>query len=108
MITHYSVLGVHKGSTTEQIRVAYIALAQGAHPDHGGNRHDFAVISEAYRVLRDNAQRSVYDLELELRTDAHHVCNGAGYMEIVQGFKGVVGITRCDSCGGSGRVERER
>lgn len=60
----YEVLGVRRDATLEQIRSAYRALARRYHPDHAPNdeaSRQFARISKAYMVLRDESLRRRYD-----------------------------------------------
>jgi len=72
MDTHYSILGVSVNSTTEEIKRAYIRLAQKYHPDHFTDAEEktkahaqFSKITESYRVLSDEKLRSEYDKSLE-------------------------------------------
>lgn len=64
MRTHYEMLGVESTASPEEIKAAYRRLARTAHPDAGGNAGLFGVISDAYSVLSDPAQRQEYDLSL--------------------------------------------
>ena len=68
---YYSILGVARGASTEDIKKAYKKLALKYHPDaHGAHESEaekkkkestFKEISEAYAVLSDAAKRSAYD-----------------------------------------------
>ena len=62
----YSVLGVHRRATTQEIRKAYKSLARQWHPDK--NREDpaeaeekFIEITRAYELLSDPERRRNYD-----------------------------------------------
>jgi len=57
----YSVLGVGKEATKEELKKAYKELAKKHHPDRGGNEEEFKKISEAYEVLSDDERRLNYD-----------------------------------------------
>lgn len=60
----YSVLGVPREATLEQIRAAYRRLARQFHPDHSPDEdssRQFARISKSYMVLRDESLRRRYD-----------------------------------------------
>ena len=58
----YSILGVSKDATTEEIRLAYKRLAGKHHPDKkGGDETAFKLIKQAYDVLSDDVKRQVYD-----------------------------------------------
>ena len=59
---YYSVLGVSKGASNDEIKKAYRKLAHKHHPDkQGGNEEKFKEINEAYQVLSDSQKRSQYD-----------------------------------------------
>lgn len=61
----YSVLGVPKSATKEEIKSKYRELAKKCHPDL--NKDDknaankFRELSEAYEVLEDDSKRQMYD-----------------------------------------------
>ncbi len=61
MKDYYSILGVSKSSTEDEIKKAYRKLAMQHHPDRGGDEAKFKEIEEAYRVLSDSDQRRQYD-----------------------------------------------
>ncbi len=62
---YYSVLGIDRGSSEEQIKKAYKKLALKYHPDRNKNdkkaEEKFKEINEAYQVLGDSEKRSQYD-----------------------------------------------
>lgn len=58
---YYSILGVSKTATQEEIKKAYRKLAMKHHPDRGGDAEMSAKINEAYSVLGDPAKRQQYD-----------------------------------------------
>ena len=57
----YSVLGVGKTATQDEIRKAYRSLAMKHHPDRGGNEEQFKQINEAYTTIGDAKKRAEYD-----------------------------------------------
>lgn len=62
----YTILGVHKNSTGEEIKKAYKKLSIKWHPDKNPNNTEeatkkFAEISAAYDVLSDTKKRNIYD-----------------------------------------------
>jgi len=59
---YYSILGIPKSASAEEIKRAYRKLAHQHHPDKDkGNEAKFKEINEAYQVLSDPAKRSQYD-----------------------------------------------
>ena len=71
---YYSLLGVNRSATADEIKLAYRRLAQRLHPDVTPNAQDgerFKEITVAYHVLRDAERRVRYDLEsMEADLDA--------------------------------------
>ncbi|MFJ7914687.1 MULTISPECIES: J domain-containing protein [unclassified Lysinibacillus] len=69
MKTHYETLGVSRDATPEQIKLAYRKLSKKHHPDvSGGNKESekiFLAVTEAYKVLKDQASREAYDARLD-------------------------------------------
>lgn len=62
MADYYTILGVSKNASKEEIKKAYRALAHKYHPDkHGGDEKKFKEINEAYHVLSDDKKRAQYD-----------------------------------------------
>lgn len=65
MAEFYSVLGVERTCTDDDIKKAYRKLAMTYHPDRNNGSKDaeerFKEISEAYDVLRDPQKRAAYD-----------------------------------------------
>lgn len=64
-VDHYSVLGVERNATADEIRSAYRKLARQHHPDvstatDGSAR--FKEITEAYEILSDPQKRQRYDM----------------------------------------------
>ncbi|MDR3224373.1 MAG: molecular chaperone DnaJ [Holosporales bacterium] len=62
---YYSILGVSKSSTKDDLKKAYRTLAVKYHPDKNpGNKQaeeQFKEINEAYEVLKDDQKRAAYD-----------------------------------------------
>ena len=62
---YYEVLGVPKGASPDEVKLAYRRLARKYHPDVAENKQDaethFKEINEAYAVLSDDQQRAQYD-----------------------------------------------
>lgn len=58
---YYSVLGVNKNATQDDIKKAYRKLAHQYHPDKGGDEKKFKEINQAYQVLGNKEKRTQYD-----------------------------------------------
>ena len=62
MKDYYSILGVTKSASEEEIKSAFRKLAHKLHPDKkGGDEKKFKEVSEAYAVLSDKKKRAEYD-----------------------------------------------
>lgn len=61
MQDYYSILGVAKDATDDEIKKAYRKLAMKHHPDRGGSQEEFQKIQEAYSTLGDPNKRTQYD-----------------------------------------------
>lgn len=65
---YYEILGVPASASQSEIQRAYRTLARRYHPDvNPGSKTDekFKTIAEAYRVLKDPAERRKYDLQFD-------------------------------------------
>ena len=59
---YYSILGVPKGASEQDIRKAYKKQSMLHHPDRpGGNEEQFKKVNEAYSTLSDPQKRAAYD-----------------------------------------------
>ena len=58
---YYSILGVNRNATPEEIKKAYRKLAMLHHPDRGGDHNKFAQINSAYEVLSNSDKKAAYD-----------------------------------------------
>jgi len=61
MSDYYTILGVAKNASAEDIKKAYRKLAHQYHPDKGGDSEKFKQVSEAYQVLSNQEKRAQYD-----------------------------------------------
>jgi len=59
---YYTILGIEKGASKDDIKKAFRKLAHQYHPDkQGGNEAKFKEINEAYQILSDDQKRAEYD-----------------------------------------------
>jgi curved DNA-binding protein len=58
---YYSILGINKQASQDEIKKAYRKQAMANHPDRGGDSGKFAQINEAYETLKDPNKRQAYD-----------------------------------------------
>lgn len=68
---HYSILGVLRDATQEEIKRAYLEAAQRFHPDKNiaaGETEVFLEIQQAYEVLSNPKRRTQYDATLPPET----------------------------------------
>ncbi|WP_017306175.1 DnaJ domain-containing protein [Spirulina subsalsa] len=67
--TYYQILNIPPDASLDEIRASFRQLARQYHPDVNPQQeaqHKFQEISEAYQVLSDPVQRSLYDQKLGL------------------------------------------
>tara|TARA_R100000008_G_C3558047_1_gene154367 strand:- start:390 stop:1010 length:621 start_codon:yes stop_codon:yes gene_type:complete len=57
----YSILGVNKNASQDEIKKAFRKKAMEHHPDKGGNEEEFKQINEAYSKISDPEKRSQHD-----------------------------------------------
>jgi DnaJ-class molecular chaperone len=61
---YYTILGLSRGASDDDVRKAYRSLARKYHPDSSGNElgreEKFKEVSEAYRALKDAYSRELY------------------------------------------------
>ena len=71
-MTYYDVLDLDRDASPEEIKAAYYKLAREHHPDVAADSPEvtqqFALISEAYRILSDPQRRHQYDRTLPQKT----------------------------------------
>ena len=58
---YYSVLGVNKTASADEIKTAFRKKAHEHHPDKGGDEEKFKEYNEAYQVLGNKEKRKQYD-----------------------------------------------
>jgi molecular chaperone DnaJ len=114
MSDFYSVLGVSKTASDDEIKKAYRKLAMQYHPDRNNGSREaeekFKEITEAYDVLRDANKRAAYDRygEAGLRGGAggggfHHVDLSEALSIFVRDFGAFSGLGDLFGASGGGR-----
>jgi len=61
MTDYYSILGIPREASKEEIKKAYRKLAGQHHPDKGGDKNKFQEIQAAYDTLSDDQKRAQYN-----------------------------------------------
>lgn len=86
---YYSILGVNKNATQEDIKKAYRKLAAQHHPDRGGDTAKFQEIQAAFDILGDPQKKQEYD-NPRPQFDGFHGFGGMppGFEEIFNQFAG--------------------
>jgi molecular chaperone DnaJ len=59
---YYTLLGVDKKASKDELKKAFYKLAAKHHPDKGGDEAKFKEVNEAYQVLSDDKKRKEYDM----------------------------------------------
>lgn len=108
METHYTVLGVHKGSAPEEIHCVYRKLASEYHPDKTQNDKEKTLVmvevNVAYKCIGDVVRKLAYDAYLCAVGTACSACGGSGFRLKKRSFSdaGEKGI--CQNCAGCGCI----
>src|SRR3954469_11101011 len=115
MADFYSVLGVPRTASDDEIKKAYRKLAMVNHPDKNNGSKEaeerFKGITEAYDVLRDPQKRAAYDRygEAGLRRgggNVHHVDLSEALNIFMRDFGGFGGMEDVFGGGRSGGAPR--
>lgn len=56
----YTVLGISRGASTEEVKSAYKKLVKQHHPDRGGDTKKFTEIQEAYEAITNPSKQQQY------------------------------------------------
>jgi DnaJ-class molecular chaperone len=83
---YYSILGVPKNASQDDIKKAYKKQSMKHHPDRGGNEAEFKKVNEAYQTLGDPQKRAEYDNpQPQFRFNSQDF-NGHPFEDIFGGF----------------------
>lgn len=84
---YYSILGVEKNSSGEEIKKAFRKKAHQYHPDKkGGDEQRFKEVNEAYTVLSNDKKRAEYDAYGRVFSGAGAGAAGWDFSNFAQGF----------------------
>ena len=72
---YYSILGVPKNASEQDIRKAYKKQSMQHHPDRGGDEEKFKQVNEAYQTLKDPQKRAAYDSPSFNNNNSYHQWN---------------------------------
>lgn len=105
MINPWQLLNVHRQSTDEEIRKAFISLVRNTHPDiskNEGTVETFVKLKQAYEAIRNKKARTA-TLKILYNKSPCQKCSGKGVSFKSKRFSSKV-YTSCPSCGGSGLI----
>ena len=106
-LSYYEILEISQSADGTEIKKAYKKMAMKYHPDRNqGNdeaEEKFKEINEAYQILSDNNQRSIYD-----RHGKEGLQGGGGFRSSSGGMGDIFGDIFEDFFGGGGRKQQER
>lgn len=101
----YKELGVHRGSSDDDIKAAHKRLSMEFHPDRpGADSSLFMRVQEAYRHLKGVSRLQHLDA-LKFQGNPCCKCSGTGTTRKQKKFTVVI-FSACTSCGGCGYVKR--
>uniref|UniRef100_A0A182W2H2 J domain-containing protein n=1 Tax=Anopheles minimus TaxID=112268 RepID=A0A182W2H2_9DIPT len=105
-ISHYDVLQVAHNASLEEIRKSYQALALQYHPDKRNSRlaesnesDHFIRIDRAWKTLRDDQSRRIYDAELMQQAEEYFVNEVLTEADFERDAEGSYSFHTC-RCGG--------
>lgn len=69
---YYSILGLNKTASDDEIKQAYRKMAMKHHPDRGGDEKRFKEISQAYDVLSSPEKKKMFDMGMDPNNPRSH------------------------------------
>ncbi|GAA2528633.1 molecular chaperone DnaJ [Rarobacter incanus] len=96
MTDYYSVLGVSRTASLEEIKKAYRKLARELHPDVAGPGAEdrFKEVTHAYEVLSNAQKREQYDMGVDPSAPGGGAAGGFGFQDIFETFFGGGGASQ--------------
>ena len=84
---YYSILGVSKNASEQDIRKAYKKQSMKHHPDRGGDEEQFKKINEAYQTLSNPRKRAEYDNpQPQFNFNSNHFHSGNPFEDMFGGM----------------------
>jgi molecular chaperone DnaJ len=106
---YYSILGISKSASQDEIKKAYRKLAHQYHPDKGGgDEQRFKEVNEAYQVLGNPQKRAQYDQFGSAGFQGAPGWDFSGFGGAQGGFEVNLEDLFGDFFGGAGETRRER
>lgn len=106
----WKLLGVHRKSTDEEIRAAFLTLAKKHHPDAlktaKGSPDMFPLVNWAHTMLKNSKVRNELLATLKITAKPCAVCTGAGCTSRSKSFHQKI-YTACKVCCGAGYIIKE-
>lgn len=78
-MNYYDILQVSHNATDEELKKAYQELVRKHHPDKSSDiesNNEFLKIDKAYKVLKDQTERKIYDSDLFQKSKSHLIIHG--------------------------------
>lgn len=91
---YYSILGIQKGASEQDVRKAYKKQSMKHHPDRGGDEEEFKKVNEAYQTLSDPQKRQQYDNPQQQQQHEFNTSNMNGFEDMFAQFGFGPGFSR--------------
>lgn len=106
MFNPWAVLGVHRGTPEDEVKLAYQRLTREYHPDRvTGDADKFRRVTDAYRILRSTESLKKHLLVMKTTGVPCAKCDSKGFKRKQISFT-AFNTTKCEDCDGCGYAER--